>query len=87
MITKETFIKVLEVLKYENCIDSFDIFEKENTIKVWSYYDEGDEPIYHFDENNNLINPKVYEIQKQIDKLIKEKNKLENELKILKNEK
>lgn len=87
MITKETFIKVLEVLKYENCIDSFDIFEKENTIKVWSYYDEGDEVIYHFDENNNLINPKVYEIQKQINKLNKEKNKLENELKKLKNEK
>jgi len=87
MVTKEIFIKVLEVLECKNCIDSFDIFEKENTIKVWSYYGDGDEVIYHFDENNNLINPKVYEIQKQIDKLIKEKNKLENELKILKNEK
>lgn len=87
MITKETFIKVLEALECKNCIDSFDIFEKENTIKIWSYYEDGDEVIYHFDEDNNLINPKVYEIQKQIDKLNKEKIKLENELKILKNKK
>lgn len=87
MVTKEIFIKVLEALEYEKCIDSFDIFEKENTIKIWSYYGEGDDVIYHFDENNNLIPPQIYEIQKQIDKLIKEKNKLENELKILKNEK
>ena len=83
-INKDIFIEILDILENDGCIDSFQFYKNENIIKVYSNKDDA---IYHFDENNNLINPQIFEIQKKIEKLEKEKNKLENELKILKNKK
>lgn len=81
-ITKTMFVEVLEYLENDGCIDSFQFYKNENVIKVYSSRDDA---IYHFDNNNNLINPKIFKIQHQIDKLEKQKNDLENQLKLLTN--
>jgi uncharacterized protein (UPF0335 family) len=52
---------------------------------VIKVYSSRDDIIYHFDNNNNLINPQIFELQKKIEKLEKEKNNLENKLKLLTN--
>lgn len=81
-INKNTFIEVLEILENDGCIDSFQFYINENVIKVCS---SSDDAIYHFDNNNNLINPQIFAIQKKIEKLEREKNNLENQLKVLTN--
>lgn len=82
-ISKNTFVEVLDILENDGCIDSFQFYKNENIIKVSS--SNGDDTIYHFDNNNNLINPQIFIIQKKIEKLEKEKNDLENQLKLLTN--
>lgn len=81
-ISKETFIEILEMLENDGCIDSFQFYKIGNVIKVYSSRDDA---IYHFDNNNNLINPQIFELQRRIEKLEKEKNNLENKLKLLTN--
>lgn len=81
-IKKSIFVEILEILENDGCIDNFQFYENENVIKV---YTDRDDAIYHFDKNNNLINPKIFAIQKKIEKLEKEKNNLENQLKALTN--
>lgn len=80
-IDKNTFIEILEILENDGCISSFHFFKNENEIKVYSR----DDAVYHFDVNNNLINPQIFIIQKKIERLEKEKNNLENQLKLLTN--
>lgn len=82
-ISKDTFVEVLEILENDGCIDSFQFYKNENVIKVYSCRDDA---IYHFDDNNNLINPQIFAIQRKIEKLEKEKNNLENKLKLLTND-
>ena len=82
-ISKDTFVEILEMLENDGCIDSFQFYKNENVIKVYSCRDDA---IYHFDDNNNLINPQIFVIQKKIEKLEKEKNNLENKLKLLTND-
>lgn len=82
-ISKDTFVEILEMLENDGCIDSFQFYKNENVIKVYSCRDDA---IYHFDDNNNLINPQIFAIQKKIEKLEKEKNNLENKLKLLTND-
>lgn len=82
-ISKDTFVEILEMLENNGCIDSFQFYKNENVIKVYSCRDDA---IYHFDDNNNLINPQIFAIQKKIEKLEKEKNNLENKLKLLTND-
>lgn len=82
-ISKDTFVEILEMLENDGCIDSFQFYKNENVIKVYSCRDDA---IYHFDNNNNLINPQIFAIQKKIEKLEKEKNNLENKLKLLTND-
>ena len=82
-ISKDTFVEILEMLENDGCIDSFQFYKNENVIKVYSCRDYA---IYHFDDNNNLINPQIFVIQKKIEKLEKEKNNLENKLKLLTND-
>lgn len=79
-ISKNTFVEILEMLENDGCIDSFQFYKNENVIKVYSSRDDA---IYHFDDNNNLINPQIFAIQRKIEKLEEEKNNLENQLKLL----
>ena len=79
-ISKDTFVEILGILENDGCIDSFQFYKNENVIKVYSSRDDA---IYHFDDNNNLINPQIFAIQRKIEKLEKEKNNLENQLKLL----
>ena len=79
-ISKDTFAEILGMLENDGCIDSFQFYKNENVIKVYSSRDDA---IYHFDDNNNLINPQIFAIQRKIEKLEKEKNNLENQLKLL----
>ena len=81
-INKNTFVEILEILENDGCIDNFQFYKNENVIKVCT---DRDDAIYHFDNNNNLINPQIFVIQKKIEKLEKEKNILENQLKLLTN--
>ena len=81
-ISKDTFVEILGMLENDGCIDSFQFYKNENVIKVYSSRDDA---IYHFDDNNNLINPQIFELQRKIEKLEKEKNNLENKLKLLTN--
>ena len=81
-ISKDTFVEILGILENDGCIDSFQFYKNENVIKVYSSRDDA---IYHFDNNNNLINPQIFVIQRKIEKLEKEKNNLENQLKLLTN--
>ena len=81
-ISKNTFIEVLEILENDGCIDYLQFYKNENVVKVCT---DRDDVIYHFDNNDNLINPKIFAIQKKIEKLEKEKNNLENQLKALTN--
>ena len=80
-IDKNTFIEILEILENDGCISSFHFFKNENEIKVSSR----DDAVYQFDDNDILINPPIFTIQRRIKKLEKEKNKLENQLKLLTN--
>ena len=82
-INKNTFAEILGMLENDGCIDSFNFFESGNVIKVYSC--GGEDAVYHFDNNNNLVNPKIFAIQKKLEKLEKEKNDLENQLKLLTN--
>lgn len=81
-IDKETFVAVLEILEHDDCIDSFQFYKNENAIKVCIFEDSA---IYHFDNNNVLINPQIFELQKKIERLKQETNTLENQLKSLTN--
>ena len=81
-ISKNTFIEVLEILENDGCIDYLQFYKNENVVKVCT---DRDDVIYHFDNNDNLINPKIFAIQKKIEKLEKEKKDLENQLKALTN--
>ena len=81
-IDKSTFVEILEMLENDDCIDSFQFYKNENVIKVYS---DRVNAVYHFDSNNNLINPQIFTLQKKIKKLEKEKNDLENQLNLLTN--
>lgn len=76
-ISKNVFVEILGMLENDGCIDSFQFYKNENVIKVYSSRNDA---IYHFDDNNNLINPQIYAIQREIEKLEKERNILENKL-------
>ena len=82
-IDKNTFVEILGMLENDGCIDNFYFYESGNVIKVYSC--GGEDAVYHFDNNNNLVNPKIFAIQKKLEKLEKEKNDLENQLKLLTN--
>lgn len=82
MITKKMFVEILDILENDYLIDDFQFYKNENVIKVCS---SGEEAIYHFDKNDNLINPQIFEIQKNIEKLEKQKKDLENKLNLLTN--
>ena len=81
-INKNTFVEVLEYLETDSVIDSFEFYKKDNSIGVWSLGGE-EKAIYVFNENENLINPKIQKLQNQIDKLEKQKKELENQIKLL----
>lgn len=80
MITKKIFIEILEMLENDYLIDNFQIYKNENVIKVES---DRENEIYHFDENDNLINSQIFKIQKEIEKLEKQKKDLENKLNLI----
>ena len=81
MITKKMFVEILDMLESDCLIDDFQFYKNENIIKVYS--DRDDIVIYHFDENDNLINPQIFKIQKEIEKLEIQKKDLESKLNLL----
>lgn len=83
-MNKKTFVEVLEYLEADSVIDSFEFYKKGNSICVWSIGGQ-EKAIYVFDENENLINPKIQKIKKKIDDLEKQKKELESQLKLLTN--
>lgn len=82
-INKNIFVEILGMLENDSCIEHFQFYESGSVIRVYSC--GGDDAFYHFDNNNNLINPQIYAIQRKIEKLEKEKKELENQLKRLTN--
>ena len=83
-MNRKTFVEVLEYLETDGIIEDFEFFKKNNSISVWSS-DGEEKAVYVFDENENLINPKIQKLQNQIDKLKKKKKELEKQIKLLTN--
>ena len=74
-MNKKVFVEVLEYLETDGIIKNFEFYKKGNSICVWSI--GGEEKVaYVFDENENLINPKIQKLQKQIDKLEQQKKRI-----------
>ena len=82
IMNKKTFVEVLDYLETDGIIEDFEFFKKNNSIGVWSLGGE-EKAIYIFDENENLINPKIQKLQSQINHLEKQKKELENQIKLL----
>ena len=80
-ISKEIFNEILGILEHDDLIYGYTINVRDNTINVYS--DLNHKKNYQFDDNNNLINPQVFEIQEKIKELEKEKKELENKLNYL----
>ena len=59
-IDKNTFVEILGILENDGCIDNFYFFENGNVIKIYSC--GGEDAVYHFDNNNNLVNTKIFAI-------------------------
>jgi hypothetical protein len=83
-MTKETFIQVLDILESDYIIDSYDLIRDKNAIRVLSC-DSIEDATYTFNQDNELINPQIKKIQKQIDELEEQKKLLEKRLKVLTN--
>lgn len=82
IMNKKTFVEVLDYLETDGIIEDFEFFKKNNSIGVWSLGDE-EKAVYVFDENENLINPKIQKLQSKINHLEKQKKELENQIKLL----
>ena len=81
-MNKKTFVEVLEYLENDDIIEDFEFIKTNNSIAVWSLGGE-EKAVYVFDKNENLINPKIQKLQKQLDKLEQQKKELENQIKLL----
>ena len=81
-MNKKTFVEVLEYLETDSIIEDFEFLKKNNSIYVWSLGGE-EKAVYVFDENENLINPKIQKLQSKINHLEKQKKELENQIKLL----
>ena len=84
IMNKKTFVEVLDYLETDGIIEDFEFFKKNNSIGVWSLGGE-EKAVYVFDENENLINPKIQKLQSKINYLEKQKKELENQIKLLTN--
>lgn len=72
-ISKQEFYYILETFVHDDLIDNFQCCKNENVIKVC----RGEiDAVYHFNEKDILIDPEIYEVQHQIEKLEKELKKL-----------
>ena len=82
IMNKKTFVEVLDYLETDSIIEDFEYFKKNNSIGVWSLRGE-EKAVYVFDENENLINPKIQKLKSKINHLEKQKKELENQIKLL----
>ena len=82
IMNKKIFVEVLDYLETDGIIEDFEFFKKNNSIGVWSLGGE-EKAVYVFDENENLINPKIQKLQSKINYLEKQKKELENQIKLL----
>ncbi len=73
-ITKQEFAYILGIFENDDLIDNFQWYKNENVVKVYS---ERNDVIYHFNENDILINPEIYEVQHQIEDLQEKLKKLQ----------
>ena len=81
-MNKKTFVEILEFLETDGIIEDFEFYTKDNSIGVFSLYHD-EKAVYVFDKNENLINPKILKLQRQIDYLEEQKKELENQIKLL----
>lgn len=75
IMNKKTFVEVLDYLETDGIIEDFEFFKKNNSIGVWSLGGE-EKAVYVFDENENLINPKIQKLQSKINHLEKQKKRI-----------
>lgn len=73
-ISKQEFYYILEILVHDDLINNFQCCKNENVIRVCS--GGGYDAVYHFNKKDILIDPQIYEVQHQIEKLEKELKKL-----------
>lgn len=81
IITKEIVAYILGILEEEEIIDNYNFYKKENSIVVESIGNFNNKMCFNFNANDELINPQIAKIdkeilrlQKQIDELEKQKN-------------
>ena len=79
-ITKDLFIRVLEILEEDCGIDNFQILQNSNGVRVCT---ENTDIDYFFNDNNILIDPRIQKLREQIAELEIQKSKLYNQLAIL----
>lgn len=86
-ITKQVFCEILGMLEEDNIIDNYTFMKNENKLYVYSNYDDcgNEEAIYSFNEKNELIDPRIKKLQKQLEELERQKKDLENKIKLLTN--
>ena len=75
-ITKQQFAYILGLLEEEDIVAKYQ-FTKYNSILIWDI--DGYDVEYKFDDNDLLINPEINKIQKQIDDLQNQIKELETE--------
>ena len=86
-ITKQVFCEILGILEEDNIIDNYTFMKNENKLYVYSNFDGcgNEEAIYSFNEKNELIDPRIKKLQKQLEELEKQKKDLENKINLLTN--
>lgn len=83
-MNKKTFVEVLEYLENDDIIEDFEFIKANNSIAVWSLGGE-EKAVYSFNKKDELIDPRITKLQKQLDELEKQKKDLENKIKLLTN--
>ena len=81
-MNKKTFVEVLEYLENDDIIEGFEFIKTNNSINVWSLGGE-EKAVYAFNKKDELIDPRITKLQKQLDELEKQKKDLENKIKLL----
>lgn len=83
-ITKETVAYILGILEEEEIIDNYNFYKKENSIVVEGVGDFNNKMCFNFNANDELINPQIAKIDKEILRLQKQIDELEKQKKFLK---
>ena len=83
IITKEIVAYILGILEEEGIIDSYNFYKKENCIVVEGIGNFDNRMCFNFNANDELINPRIAKIDKEILKLQKRIDELKRQKNIL----